>query len=120
MLTSLRYLGTVVANVLIYAVTWLFFGLEGGNNEISSKDSEKFRYNFRKNNSLLNFNGFLLFIFINEIEVNITHNPGPFISISTVGTFYLRIITKLYLSLSPFSLQPLPGYDYHAGYQIQI
>jgi len=43
LLTSLRYLGTVVANVLVYAVTWLFFGLEGGNNDISSKDSEKFR-----------------------------------------------------------------------------
>ena len=51
-----------------------------------------------KNNSSLNVNGFSLFIFYHEEEMNklaiFPHFPDSLISISTMGTFNLRINTK--------------------------
>ena len=42
-LTSVRYGFTVISSILVYLTTWVFFGLEDGNQSIGHEDGDKFR-----------------------------------------------------------------------------
>jgi len=42
-LTAMRYGATVVSNITVYAITWLFFGMEGNTDDIDADDADKFR-----------------------------------------------------------------------------
>ena len=43
-LTSVRYGFTVISNLLVYMITWIFFGLDNAGQQVGHDDDTKFRW----------------------------------------------------------------------------